>query len=264
MSGTSNHWQTYHRRWNGLEAPLRPNAEIRAKVVELVGDKSDRILLLGVTPELALSYENVVAIDKSETMIANIWPGDSSTRRAIEADWLALDGSFGKFSAVIGDGSCNAVANADEIKALLVKVRDHLEPGGRFVCRLYARPEMPWSWDELMADARAPAKVNFHAFKWKMAMRIAADSNLSVPVANILERFEDYFPDRDNLARRTGWDRAVIDMIETYRGSNVAYCFPTRLEFLDCVPSGFGNIGFHPSGSYDLAQDCPIFACTRR
>ena len=57
MTGTSNHWQTYHRRWSGLEAPLRPNAEIRAAIVDLVGDKTERVLLLGVTPELALSFE---------------------------------------------------------------------------------------------------------------------------------------------------------------------------------------------------------------
>lgn len=263
MTGTSNHWQTYHRRWSGLEAPLRPNAEIRAGIVGLVGERSDRILLLGVTPELALSFENVVALDKSATMIANIWPGDSASRRAIEADWLNMDANLGTFSAVIGDGSCNAVAYAHEVKALLLQVRDHLEPGGRFVCRLYARPETPWSWDDLVAEASAPAQVNFHAFKWKIAMRIAADTEPSVPVRRILDRFEHYFPDREKLSEDSGWDRSIIDMIETYRGSDAIYCFPTRSEFTDCLPSGFRDIGFHSSGSYDLASDCPLFACEK-
>jgi SAM-dependent methyltransferase len=262
VRGLADHWQTYHRRWGGLEAPLRPNAEIRAGIVDLVGDKTDRVLLLGVTPELALSFDTVVALDKSATMIANIWPGDSETRRAIEADWLTLDGTLGRFSAVIGDGSCNAVA-FDEIGLLLKQVRDHLEPGGRFVCRLYARPDMPWTWDELVAEAAQPAKVNFHAFKWKIAMRIAADSGASVSVASILEGFEQHFRDREELTRLTGWDRSTVDMIDTYRGSNAVYCFPTRAEFLACLPSGFRNIGFHSSGSYDLAADCPIFACER-
>jgi hypothetical protein len=263
VTGTSNHWQTYHRRWNDLEAPLRPNAEIRAGIVDLVGDKSSRVLLLGVTPELALSFENVVALDKSATMIANIWPGDTTTRRVMEADWLRLDGSLGTFSSVIGDGSCNAVADAEEIRLLLAQVRDHLEPGGRFVCRLYARPETPWSWDELVAEAATRAKVNFHAFKWKLAMRIAADSEPSVPVVSILDHFEEFFPDRDKLAAVTNWGRAAIDMIDTYRDSNAVYCFPTRAEFVDCIPSGFRDGGFHASGTYDLAGDCPIFACTK-
>ena len=263
MTGTSNHWQTYHRRWSGLEAPLRPNAEIRAAIVDLVGDNTDRVLLLGVTPELALSFNTVVALDKSATMIANIWPGDSATRRALEADWLQLDGSLGKFSAAIGDGSFNTLAYAGEVRRALGNVFDHLPPGGRLVCRVYARPDTPWSWDQLLAEAAAPARVNFHAFKWKLAMRIAADTEPSVPVASIIESFERHFPDRDALARTTGWDRSIIDMIDTYRNSNAVYCFPTRKEFLDCLPSGLRDIGYHPSGTYDLAEDCPIFACEK-
>ncbi|MFO0990546.1 MAG: methyltransferase type 11 [Hyphomicrobiales bacterium] len=262
-AGLSNHWQTYHRRWSGLEAPLRPNAEIRASIVDLVGDKSRRILLLGVTPELGLSFENVVALDKSATMIANIWPGDSATRRAIEADWLEFDGSLGKFTAVIGDGSFNTLTYPDEVRRVLLSVREYLEPGGRFVCRLYARPDQPWSWDELVAEAEAPAKTNFHAFKWKLAMRIAGDIGASVPVIHILEHFERLFPDREKLAQVTGWDRPIIDMIDTYRGSKAVYCFPTRDEFVGCLPSGFRDTGFHPSGTYDLAEDCPNFACTK-
>jgi len=263
VTGLSNHWQTYHRRWSGLEAPLRPNTEIRAKIVELVGTKSDRILLLGVTPELALSFSNVVAVDKSATMIANIWPGDSETRRVVEADWLKLDGGLGRFSAAIGDGSGNTLAYPDEMRQLLVTVRDHLLPGGRFVCRLYARPDSPWSWDEILAEAASRARINFHAFKWKLAMRIAADTEPSVPVARIFDCFEYHFRDRGRLAEVTGWDRAIIDMIDAYRGSNAVYCFPTRAEFLDCLPSGFQDVGFHPSGTYDLAADCPIFACEK-
>lgn len=263
MTGLSNHWQTYHRRWSGLEAPLRPNAEICSAIVDLVGGKTHRILLLGVTPELALSFDTVVALDKSATMIANIWPGDSTSRRAIEADWLRLDGSLGTFSAVIGDGSCNTLAYPDEVRRVLANVRDHLEPGGRFVCRLYARPDTPWSWDELVAEAVKPVQVNFHAFKWKLAMRIAADTEPSVPVLRILDRFGHHFPDREKLAQATGWDRSIIDMIDTYRGSNAVYCFPTRSEFLDCLPPGLVNAGFHPSGTYDLAADCPIFACEK-
>ena len=52
----SNHWQTYHRRWSGLEAPLRSNAEITEAIIRLVGDRAPRVLLLGVTPELALAF----------------------------------------------------------------------------------------------------------------------------------------------------------------------------------------------------------------
>ncbi len=263
MRDGPNHWQTYHHQWNTLEAPLRPNSEIIARVVNLVGEKSDRILLLGVTPELALSFENVVAVDNSASMIANVWPGDGAKRRAIKHDWLELDGSLGKFSAVIGDGSCNAVAFGNDLKQVLRNIRDHLESGGRFVCRLYMRPEKLWSWEELLAEAARPAKVNFHAFKWKIAMRIAADSEPSVRVEHIVDRFDYYFPDRDEMAAATGWVRPLIDTIDRYRASPAIYCFPTKSEFLGCIPSGFRDSAFHASGTYHLAEDCPIFTSTR-
>ena len=94
-------------------------------------------------------------------------------------------------------------------------------------------------------------------------MRVAADSEPSVPVTRILERFEALFPDREALALRTGWARATIDMIDTYRDSTAVYCFPTRAEVLMRLPKGLRALGFHDSGTYDLAADCPILLCER-
>jgi len=263
MTAGTSHWRSYHRGWSKLEAPLRPNADIIEGVIARVGDRDRRVLLLGVTPELALAFENVVAVDKSAQMIANIWAGDGPARRAVEGDWLALDDSFGVFSAAVGDGSLNAVAYPGELKRLLEVVRDRLEPGGRFVCRIYARPENPWTWDALETEARAPAIVNFHAFKWKVAMRLAADTEPAVPVTRILDAFERHFPDRALMARSTGWDPSIIDMIDTYRGSAAVYCFPTRAEVFAALPSGLKDAAFEACGNYDLAADCPILVCTR-
>lgn len=263
MTNNSSHWQSFHRRWSLLEAPLRPNTDILAGIVGLVGARTQRILLLGVTPELALAFDTMVAVDKSATMIGNIWPGDSATRHAIEADWLTLDGSLGHFSAAVGDGSCNAVAYPGELTQLLGQVHGHLETGGRFVCRVFLRPDLPWSWTELKTMAAEPAGVNFHAFKWMLAMRIAADTEPSVPVARIRERFDQCFPDRKALAACTGWAEEVIAMIDIYRDSSEILCFPTRAEFLACLPPGFTNIGIHPCGTYDLAGASPLLCCEK-
>jgi SAM-dependent methyltransferase len=259
----SNHWQTYHRRWGGLQPPLRPNREIIDAVVGQVGHRDRRILLLGVTPELAQAFDTVVAVDKSTAMIANVWPGDTISRNVVEADWLTLDGSLGKFSAVVGDGSCNSVAYPDEVRKLLEQVRDHLEPGGRFVCRIFERPDRVPPMSDLLAEAARPATRNFHAFKWQLAMRIAEDTEPSVPVERILSTFERLFPDRDGLSARTGWPRSDIDTIDAYRGSLTVYCFPSRAELLEQLPGGLNPLGFHQSGTYDLAERCPILVCER-
>ena len=94
-------------------------------------------------------------------------------------------------------------------------------------------------------------------------MRLAADTAPSVPVTCILDAFERHFPDRASMARATGWDPSIIDMIDTYRGSAAVYCFPTRAEVSAALPSGLKDAAFEACGNYDLAADCPILVCTR-
>ena len=79
-----------------------------------------------------------------------------------------------------------------------------------------------------------------------------------MPVVLIRERFNELFPDRDRLARDTGWPRDIIDMIDIYRGSPTTYVFPDRREFLDALPKGISQVRFERSGGYDLAECCPM------
>jgi hypothetical protein len=252
------HWQKYHATWSKLEAPLRPNAETLSKIVELTGPVTGPVLLLGVTPELAQSYEHVLGVDKNKAMIDNVWPGNTATKQARHADWLDLEESKNHFAAAVGDGSLNAVTTLREMRQVLARVVDLLAPQGRFACRLYERPETPFTEEHLRDLGSRPATVNFHAFKWQLAMHLAEASGAAIPVVLIRERFNELFPDRDKLARDTGWPRGLIDMIDIYRGSPTTYVFPNRREFLDALPKGISEARFEPCGSYDLAQCCPM------
>src|SRR5262245_57669323 len=141
------HWQKYYSAWSKLEAPLRPNDDTLSKVRELAGKVEGPVLLLGVTPELANSFDQVLGVDKNKAMIDHVWPGDSASKKAIHADWLDLEGPRDHFAATVGDGSLNAVTTLREVKQVLTRVVDLLAPGGRFACRLYERPEKPFSED---------------------------------------------------------------------------------------------------------------------
>ncbi len=257
------HWQKYHATWAKLEAPLRPNADIVAKVKDLAGGVAGPTLLLGVTPELALAFEQVVGVDKNRNMIDHVWPGDSTARRAVHADWLDLTEPRGHFAAAVGDGSLNAVTSLREIRQLLERVVALLAPGGRFACRLYERPAQPFTKDHLLELGAKPARLNFHAFKWKLAMHLAEEVGASMPVVLIRERFIEYFPDREKLARDTGWPREIIDMIDIYRGSPAIYVFPSRQELSSVLPAGIANVRFEASGCYDLAECCPMLAFSK-
>lgn len=254
------HWQRYPVDWSKLVPPLRPDAQIIAKVKSLTGQVAGPVLLLGVTPELAQAFEHVLGVDKNKAMIDRTWPGDTATRKTLHADWLDLSEPKAHFAAAVGDGSLNAVGSLRETRLLLERVVDLLAPGGRFACRLYERPVMPFTKEHLLELGSGRGKLNFHAFKWKLAMHLAEEVGASMPVVLIRERFNELFPDRDKLARETGWPRELIDMIDIYRGSPTLYVFPNRQEFLGVMPKGIANVRFEASGSYDLAECCPMLA----
>lgn len=257
------HWQNYPANWAKLVPPLRPDAQIIAKVKELTGEIAGPVLLLGVTPELAQAYEHVQGIDKSKAMIERTWPGDTATRKVRHADWLDLIEPKAHFAAAVGDGSLNAVGSLRETKLLLERVIDLLASGGRFACRLYERPVQAFTKDHLLELGSAAATLNFHAFKWQLAMHLADEVGASMPVVLIRERFNELFPDRDRLARDTGWPRQIIDMIDIYRGSPTLYVFPSREEFLSVLPAGISAARFEPSGRYDMAECCPMLAFSK-
>lgn len=254
------HWTTNSTHWGKLQAPLRPNTDVVACVRKLTGDPTGPVLLLGVTPELADAFAVVQAIDKNPGMIANVWPGDGPNKRAEQGDWLDLDRSERRFSAAVGDGSLNCTCSLRELRSLLAVARDVLAPGGRFACRLFERPANSFTAADLADTASGRAKLNFHAFKWQIAMHLAGQVGAAIPVALILQRFNELHPDRDELAKRTGWPREAIDTIDIYLGSPVVFVFPDRAEFTAALPDGIGDVRFSDCGSYDLANCCPILS----
>lgn len=254
------HWKGYAPLSSLYAPPLRPAAATVDEVSRLVGSVRDLVLLLGVTPELAAAFPKVLALDKNPAMIASVWPGDDDDRRALCTDWFDYSAPHESFHAVVGDGSLNNVDSPTRIAQLLAKAAAWLKPGGRFACRVFERPDRPFTEDDLLAAPHAGGSLNFHALKWMLAMHIAATRGAVVPVSVLLERFDAIFPDRAELAAASGWSPEVIDTIDVYAGSTLSYCFPDRAELLAAIPEGSEDVRFAPSGEYPLAERCPILS----
>jgi SAM-dependent methyltransferase len=260
-----NHWQGYHEKWSRLRPPLRPDQDVVAAFRQTLGGRVGKILLLGVTPELADIAPDVTAVDRSQPMIDHIWPGDTVHRRARRGDWLSLEFADGTFDAAIGDGVLNFPRYPDGTRALLTEIRRVLRPGGRFVCRLFAAPDEAEPLNRLRDEAHRGAIGNFHALKWRVAMAVVrASEEPNIPVQTIRDTFMRVFPDRDALARAAGWARADIDTIDVYDGSAEVYAFPTRAQFLDAAPLGLAPGRFVEAGTYPLAERCPLLVLETR
>ncbi|HLG54023.1 MAG TPA: class I SAM-dependent methyltransferase [Vicinamibacterales bacterium] len=258
-------WEAFHRRWLRLVPPLRPNAEVCGRMRGLVADGYGRVLVLGATPELATIADSTVAVDWSASALAHIWPGRAPGREAIRADWLHLPCADQSFVAAIGDGSLNCLEFPSGYRRLFDTLARVVRPGGCIVIRAFVAPETGESMTRTRADAMAGGVQTVGALKWRMAHLVAAeqrDPNVTAP--SIADAFNRCFPDRAALSRAAGWSRKDLEEIDGLVGVRGGYSFPTSTQLLDVVPASLGQLALRPSGTYELADRCPLLAAEVR
>jgi hypothetical protein len=255
----SNHRQEYHRAWSQLAPPLRPHPDVVAAVKKQIKDRYGRTLLLGVTPELADVAPDIVAVDRNFSMIANVWPGNTPSRCAIVGDWRNSNFASAVFSLCIGDGSLCGLKYPTEIGALLHELNRILKSDGRIVCRLYLSPDATETISALQESALSGSISNFHAFKMRLAMALAAQQpEPQICVEKILDAFNALFKNREELVRATRWSREQIDTIDFYRGSTVLFNFPSEDQLLSVVSKTCPSARLVSSGNYEMSERCPL------
>lgn len=253
------HRQGYHRVWSLLTPPLRPHANVIAAYRQAFAGRSGRMLLLGVTPELADMALDLVAVDRNAPMIANIWPGDTERRRAVLGEWRKLEFPDAAFANCVGDFSLVSQPYPDEAQACVREVARVLAPGGRFACRVILPPETAETEVQLRDAALAGQIRNFHAFKLRLGTSLASrQPQPHVNVEVILNAFNTMFPDRGELVRATGWDREQVDTIDYYRGSRVVHAYASREQLLSLLTPLFARIEFVPTSGFELSERCPL------
>lgn len=251
------HWAIRSQHWNRSEPPLRPDPLAVQKIQELVGHKTSDILLLGVTRELTVAFDNVVAVERELNMINNVWLGNTDTRTVIHNDWLKIQFPHERFGGAVGDGSINQVAYPYEQKHLLEKILTWLEPGGVFACRMYTRPDTPITREQLIAES-VKQTVNWSAYRRMLTMYLAHNVGQTMPIRMVKDLFDELFPSKENLP----WTREQLEMIEAYGRSTLSSCLPTRDELMAIIPNGI-TASFVDAGDYDLAECCPILTFTK-
>ncbi|WP_246681073.1 class I SAM-dependent methyltransferase [Mesorhizobium sp. B2-3-15] len=255
----TNHWDSYHRHWKLLDAPLRPTPETVGLFERELDLGNADVLLLGVTPELAVLGRSMLAIDQSAAMISGVWAGDNISRRAMAGNWLDLPVERECFDAVIGDGCLSAVDTKAARGSLFGEIARVLKPGRHAAIRVFARPETADDLRGIEALVLAGGIENFHALKWRIAMACTTgDCDSSVDVQAIRAAFDKLFPDREALAACTGWSMASINTIDVYAGSETRYSFATLAMLVDEARGWFDQVRVVPSGSYPLAERCPL------
>ncbi|MBN9218423.1 MAG: methyltransferase type 11 [Mesorhizobium sp.] len=253
------HWNRIRGHWQLLGPPLRPPMEAVETYKRVLDISNSHVVLLGVTPELAGLGAAMTAVDESSDMIAGIWPGDTDMRKAIHGDWLDLPLPDAGMEAAIGDGCLSALASSIARQSLFAAIAKTLRPDGRAGLRLFAGPEIPYKPADVQALALSGAVSTFHELKWRVAMTAAGNApDHAIPVKTILDRFDELFPDRQELSAQTGWALPVIGTIDVYRNSNAVYSFAPVSALISEAKAFFGDVGTVSTGSYGFAEQCPL------
>jgi SAM-dependent methyltransferase len=224
--------------------------------------RSLRALLLGVTPELATlrwpEGTSLLAVDRSEGMIATVWPKQGTPEGASVAcsDWRALPLDKATIDIVVGDGAVNALANSEAYAPFTRELHRVLAPGGLVHLRTFVAPTERESLDAIAADLDAGKIRSFHALKWRIAMALPTNIARGTALDEVWRAWRSMCPDEDALAALLACDRGTVDTIHTYRGSTATYTFPTHTELRAAFDGLFVERSI-VTPSYELGERCP-------
>jgi SAM-dependent methyltransferase len=251
-------YSPFHQHFRVLKPPLEATQETADATRAAIAGRSGRVLLLGVTPRLADIADDMTAVDWSAAMIARVWPGDTERRRAVEADWRDMPFGEPTFTAVIGDGSFNTLEYPGGYRAVFRELERVVVAGARFAVRFYVTPSPCESFDAIREDALHGRVLAVDALKWRLGMAVAARDGANVARGAIKRAFDETFPDRVALLSGSGWSEGDLAAIDWYKDVPDIISFPTADEIVSAVPGGFANPRWVSSGTYELAERCPI------
>jgi hypothetical protein len=204
-------WRPNAGRWNALLPPMRPRAEDVAFARSIVRP-SDRVVLLGVTPEYAKLGHSLLAVDSSPAMIREVWPGDHAHHCAVLSDWRDFDMSGADI--ILGDGVLTATDVPEEV---IAAVDRGLRNGVREAAlRVFIRPEQQIQASAVGSGSDGETRLRF-------LMMLAGFMEGRVRLADSERLHQALFQQALN---------------STWSGSQVVLSFPTWSDMQRMLPAG--------------------------
>lgn len=266
------HWEQHALNWRHVGLPLRPTGQdvrIMESLLAAHLDQAARVLLLGVTPELARlrwpDRTHLLAVDRSAGMIQRVWPGDALALDAqvIRGDWNALPLSDGCRDTVIGDGFYTPLAYPSDYRRLGRELARVLRPGGLYLIRAFVRPDAAESLEAIEADLLAGRIGTVHALKWRLAMLLHDDLATGVRLDAVWRLWDDLRAQPAVADRLRQWPAEEVATLEAYRGAPGRYTFPTLTELRAALAPDFTELDCRLP-DYELGDRCPILLLETR
>ena len=276
MSGTPtaaaprDHFSSIAPQWSHFGPPLRPSHDDTAVVQRAAASlgAAASVLVLGLTPEIiGCDWPHDVtltAVDHSATMIRALWPPASGPEnsRMIRADWCALPLAPETIDLVAGDGCYVLMAFPDGYEALTHEVRRVLKPTGRFVMRVFMRPERAEPVADIARAFVCGEIGSVHALKLRLLAALHGASGAGTRLDDVWQAWKSFPELPAGLAGSRGWTAQEIVGIESYGGMQSRYYLPTLVELRQHLEASFREIEC-AWGRHELGDRCPTLVLER-
>jgi SAM-dependent methyltransferase len=265
------HFSKIAAQWSHFGPPLRPSPDDTAVVQRVVTGlgAAAQAVVLGLTPEIIgcdwPADVRLSAVDHSPKMIEALWPParGPANSEVILADWCAMPIPPDTIDLVAGDGCYVLLAYPDGYETLTRAVCRVLRPGGRFVIRVFLRPDRPESIAHIARVVAAGEVGSVHALKLRLLAALHGASGAGSRLDDVWRAWKSMPPLPAALAGVRGWTPEEITGIESYRAMDARYFLPTLAEFRQSVGMFFDEIEC-TFGGHELGERCPTFVLVRR
>jgi len=268
MSDTAvprDHFSRIVAQWSHFGPPLRPSPDDTAamqRVISALGPNAHAVVL-GLTPEIIgcawPADVTLSAVDHSPAMMSALWPPEKGPQnsRAVLADWCAMPIDTGTTDLVAGDGCYVLLDFPDGYAALTREVRRVLRAGGRYVIRIFLRPDHSETVADVATALADGAIGSVHALKLRLLAAVHGASGSG-------SRLDDVWQEWTTISARLpqalrgvrGWTAEEIIGVESYRGMDARYFLPTLAEARQAFTPWFAEIEC-ARGTHELAERCP-------
>jgi SAM-dependent methyltransferase len=270
MSDTStaaaprDHFSRIVPKWSHLGPPLRPSPDDTSAVQRIVADlgSNAHAVVLGLTPEiLACTWPadiTLSAVDHSPAMIQALWPPTEgpANSKVVLADWCDMPIPSGTIDLVAGDGCYILQSFPEGYAALTREVTRLLRPAGRFVIRVFLRPDRPESVADIARDLADGEIGSVHALKLRLLAALYGASGEGTRLDDAYQAWTSMPSLPPALVGAPGWTAEEIVGIQSYGGMDARYFLPTLTELRQSVGTVLREVECM-WGRYELAERCP-------
>ncbi len=272
MYTENNLWEKVSLNWDRITPPFRPHEQDVNFISEILSNEnanyvSNRVLVLGVTPELATLEIpegcEMIAVDNNQAMIKNVWPEmGNPNKKVIFGDWLDMSFEDNSCDIIMGDGVFAPLKYPTQSRKLLRAVRDLLHPEGLFIFRIFLNNEKPEDPHNVINAVLNGEIKNVWPFKFRLMRSIQSDTREGSKMNNVWTFLVNEGPDFDTLTKKTGWPMESLQSFKLYEGSEVVITYPTLTEIRTLFKEeNFEEVECFTPG-YELGEYCRTFVLT--